>query len=105
EAKLRGALRINFLLIAEGDRLQREDRFARFVHRLNVLLVVRRGCYRAKMTAAIYDNCYAGWNGCPADPGDKCFCLYSCRADADGPGLLETLIAHIDIVTAPKEIC
>ena len=38
EAKLRDALGVKLLLVAEGNRFEREDRFARFVHRLDVLL-------------------------------------------------------------------
>jgi hypothetical protein len=36
------ALGINFLFVPEHDRLEREERFARCVHRLNIFLVAAR---------------------------------------------------------------
>jgi len=37
------SLRIKLLFVAEGDRFKREDRFAGFVHWLDVVLVASRG--------------------------------------------------------------
>src|SRR4029434_11041265 len=93
------------VLVAKGHWFERKDRFTCLVHWLNRVLETRRGGHRAKMTSVIHDNCYACRNGCPTNPGDKCPCVGSCRADADGPGLeRNTTIGDIDIVIAGREI-
>src|SRR5260370_15210514 len=38
ESKLRGSIRVNPILVMEGDWLEREDRFARLVHWLGLIL-------------------------------------------------------------------
>ena len=58
EAELRNALGSSSVLVAEGDRLEREDRFARLVHRLDRFLESRRGNDRAEVTVGIYDYGY-----------------------------------------------
>src|SRR5436190_20680522 len=55
------------------------------------------------MTVAIYDNRYACWNGCPANPGDIRVGLKA--ADANGFVVsTRTGAAYIDAVTARIEI-
>src|SRR5437667_9424548 len=55
------------------------------------------------MTVGIYDNCYACWNGCPANPGHVGVGLKA--ADADGFVVsTRTAAAYIGFVTARIEI-
>src|SRR6266498_1158788 len=56
EAKLWDLIRIKLLLVAEGYRLQRQDRFTRLVHRFDIVLVARGGSRRAEVTGGIDDN-------------------------------------------------
>src|SRR5437899_1431329 len=56
----------------EGDRFERENRFACPVHGFNRVLEPGRGGGRAEVTVGVYDNCYTCWNGRPADALDKC---------------------------------
>jgi len=101
EAKLRDAFGIKLVLVAEGDRFERENRFARLVHRLDVVLETLRGKYRAELTVGIYNYPYASCNRCPANAGDKGGRLGSFGADADGAGLASTTnVADINIVIA-----
>jgi len=105
KAKLRDAIGVQLVRVAEGHRFQRQDRVAGFIHRFDVFLESRRGCGRAEMTTAIYDNCYACWNGCPTDAGDKRSSLCSFLADTNGIGFpAKTVVAYIDIVTARGEV-
>src|SRR5438552_2694837 len=105
QAKLRDTIRIKLFLIMEGDRLERENRFARLVHRLNRVLEKRRGYGRAKMTTGIYDNCYTCWNGCPTNPGDKCGSLGSLLADTNCLGFTSNAsVAYLDIVTSGGQV-
>src|SRR6266536_2072092 len=56
------------------------------------------------MTAGVYDNCYASWNGYPTDAGDKGLASVYVVADADRARLAgDTCIADIDIVIARGE--
>jgi len=101
EAELRDALGVNFLLVMEGDWFKREDRFARFVHRLHRLLETRRGNYRAELTVGTYNYPYAVRNGRSTNAGDKGGEVFSYLADADGFELLrKTRGADGDIVIA-----
>ena len=59
EAELRDAVGVKLVLVAEGDRFEREDRFARLVHRLDRVLETRRGDDRAELTVGIDDYAYA----------------------------------------------
>src|SRR5439155_22584083 len=87
-------------------RSQRQNRFARFLHRLNRFLETGRGCSRAKMSTVIDDNGHAGGNSCPTDSRDKCFCVYSARADADSfrLGPRTAYVTDVDIVYARGDI-
>jgi len=53
EAELRDALEVKLVLVAEGHRFQCEDRFARFVHRLDRILETLRRDDRAQLTVSI----------------------------------------------------
>src|SRR5262249_39432196 len=105
EAKLRDALGVKIVLVAEGHRFQCENGFTRLVHRFDCVFETRRGSGRAKMTAAIYDNCDTCWNGCTANPGDKSGSLRSLLSDTNCSTLAsQTFIADVDIVTPRGEI-
>src|SRR4029077_373371 len=56
EPELRDALGVDLLLVAEGDRLEREDRFACVVHRLDLILESRRGRGRTELAVSIHVN-------------------------------------------------
>src|SRR2546426_7547280 len=103
ETKLRDAIGVNLLLVAETPWFKRKDGFARLVDGLDLIFETLRGGCRAKLTGGVYFNGYA-CNSCSADAGDKRFRLSS-RADTDGVGLgRNTLVTNIDIVTARREI-
>src|SRR6266446_612647 len=105
ESELRDARRVELVLVAKGHRFERQDRFARLVHRLDCILETLRGYGRAKMTTAIYNNCYTRWNGCPTDASDVSSGLSSYRTDTDRIRLrLKTSAANIDIVTSCGQI-
>ena len=59
ESKHCGAIKFNLLFITEGDRLKRQNRFARFVHGLNLVLEPSRGDKRADLVVGIDVNCSA----------------------------------------------
>src|SRR5207249_5991693 len=104
ESKLWDALGIKFQLVAEGDRFERENRFARLIHRLNRFLETRRGDDRAEVTVGIYDHSYTSSDGYSADSGDKCVLVNFFRADTNSPGLAtSTSVAYIDIVITVGE--
>ena len=93
------------MLVVEGDWFERENRFACLVHCLDRVLETRRGCGRAEMTVAVYDNCYTCWNGCPTDAGDQCRPVSCLHADANSSEVARnTEVADIDIVTARGEV-
>ena len=71
------------MLVAEGHWSECQNRFARFIHRLDCFLKARRGCGSTKMAVGIYDDCYACWNGCSRNTGDIGSRMYSLRAHAD----------------------
>src|SRR5207245_534299 len=104
EAKLRDAFRVKLVLVAEGHRFKREDRFACLIHRLNRVLETLRGRCHAKLTVAIYNNSRAR-NGRPANASDECRSLRSLLADTNGIGFpSNTSVKNIDVVTARGEI-
>src|SRR2546423_15481664 len=93
------------MLVMEGNRLERENRFARLIHRSNRFLEMPRGDDRAELTVGIDNYSYASRDGCPTDASDKGGRLRSVDADVDGTGLaLDTMAADIDIVIASDEI-
>src|SRR5207249_6491055 len=99
--KLRDALGIKLFLIMEGHRLQREDGFARLIHRPDLVLETLRGHDGAEMTVGVYNYPDASGHSDSTDAGDIGVLLSSSRADADDVGLARsTSVADIDIVTA-----
>jgi hypothetical protein len=56
QPKLRHALRVNLLLIMEGNGLEREERFAGLVHRLNVIFEPPGRNNGAQLTRSINDD-------------------------------------------------
>src|SRR5204863_1603560 len=90
---------------AEGDGFQREDRFARLVHRLNRFLETFGGHHRTEMAVGVDDDAYACCHGRPTNAGDKRMRVSSFCANAHVIGLASfTFIANVDIVTARGEI-
>src|SRR5947208_2225823 len=89
QPKLRDALRVKVVFVAEGHRFERENRFARLVHGLDLVLETLRGNYRAEVTAAIYNYPYTSGHSDPANAGDKgvSLPLVTAVADADCVGL------------------
>src|SRR5437016_284462 len=73
EAELRDAVWIKLVLVAEGHRFQRKDRFARLVHRLDLVLETSGGDGRAELTVGSNDYSYSPRHSYPRDAGDKCF--------------------------------
>src|SRR3984893_15036369 len=104
EAELRDAVWIKLMLVAEGHRFQRQDRFARFVHRLDLVLESLRGRRHPKLTAGAYNNCCA-CNRYSMNASNKCGGVRSCRADADVVGLsCRALAADVDVVTPRGQV-
>ena len=93
-------LGINLLLVAEGHRFEREDRFARLVHRLDLFLETLRGGFGAESTVLIHPNLHTS-DCCITNTGDKRFRLRALCADADRVRFIaNTLVAYIDVVIA-----
>src|SRR5689334_4247626 len=64
QPELWDAVRIKLVFVTEGHWLQRQDRFARLVHRMDMILVAGGGSNGAKLTGCAHDNWYTCWNGC-----------------------------------------
>src|SRR5262245_56863569 len=89
----------------ESHWFQREDGFARLLHRLDCFLVTGRGSGRAEMTVGIYDHRNSRGNGCSTDPGNVSRAMSCLGPDANGFGLGSNAnIADVDIVTARGEV-
>src|SRR5437660_11348525 len=87
------------MLVAEGHRFQRQDRFACPVHRLDSILIAFRGDDRAD------DDSYATRHRHSADASDKSSLLYAGRADPDFVGFArDTRVPNVDVVLASGEI-
>src|SRR5437762_12494854 len=92
------------MLVAEGDRLQRKDCFAGFVHRRNRLLETLRGDDCAEVAVGIDNDPHTSGDGDPTNASEISVGLSSYRADADGVGLgSNTKVADVDIVAASGE--
>src|SRR5205823_1645029 len=101
EAELWCLIWIKLVLVAEGHRLQRQDRLARLVHRLDRLLETRRGSSRAQVTGVIDDNPYTSCHSDSVNASDIGVLVSWFRADANlGRLACNTSIADIDIVVA-----
>src|SRR5947209_2197131 len=90
----------------EGHRFKRQDRLARLVHWLNLILESLRGNDGAELTVCPDDHAHATWYSHSTDAGDECSSLSSGRADADLRGFTgaNAGIANVDIVIARSEI-
>ena len=82
----------------EGHRLKRQDRFARFVHRLNLLFESLRRGQSAQTPIRIDHHPDAAGDGRPTDSGDE-GALVRFVADADlGRFACAPGVADVDIV-------
>ena len=96
--------RIDLLFVAEGDWLQREDRFAGLVHRLNFVFEPRRGGARAQLAVSIYKDRSASGSSLSTDAGnvggaDERFADANCAAVAGNAH-----VANADIIIAGGKI-
>src|SRR5437899_2810061 len=104
QAKLCDASRVKLVLVTEGHRFEREDRFACLVHRFDRVLETLRGDNRAEMAAGINNDPDTSSNRYSTNPGDKGFRLSSCRANANRIGVTRsTRVADLDIAVAIEE--
>src|SRR5215831_3229685 len=87
QAELWNLVWIQLLLVTEGHRLERKDRFAGLIHRLNSFLESRRGNNRAELVVGPYNYSYSTWDGDTTDADNKGGVLRSSRAHADFPRL------------------
>src|SRR4029077_19640897 len=89
----------------EGDRFERENDFAGFVHRLDRVLKTLRGSDRPELAVGIYEDWHAFWTGFARNASEIGGRLGSLRANADCVRLdSNPFVADIDIVTARSEI-
>ena len=56
ETKLRNTIGIKFLFVTKGHRLERQDRFAGFIHRFNLVLESLRRSRNAKLSTGVNHN-------------------------------------------------
>ena len=104
QAKLRNTFRIDFSLVTKRDRLQCENCFTRFIHRLDFILEAGRGSCNAKLTVRGYHNRGAA-DPCLTDSSDERTCLRSLRADADCICVVNNArVADINIIIARTEV-
>src|SRR5207249_766586 len=115
KAELRDALAIKLVLVAEGHRLQREDCFARLVHRLDCILeTLRRGRY-AKLAVRTNRN-RGSSDGYSRNAGNKGGRLTSFAPDLDparpftrpSPAVIDdsnVVIARLGICTGSTAYC
>src|SRR5262249_47905725 len=107
QAKLRRSLRIDFLLVAERNGLEREDRFAGFVHRLNTLFVFSGELTRAELAMGVDEHAYPAIRRFAVDAGDKRPLLCPRLADANGIRIAsgaEHTSSNNDIIAAGGKI-
>src|SRR6266481_5023287 len=98
QTELRSTFGIHFLLVAKSNRLERENRFARLVHWLNVLLEADCRSSYPKLTTGAHRHWLAPGHRHPANPCDKSGSLRSARPDADHVGLRShSSTADVDI--------
>ena len=102
---MRDALGVKLALVTEGDRFEREDGFARPVHRFGLRLETLRRDDRAELAVGPNDDSDPCRHSHSTDAGDECSPLSSGRADADLRGFTgaNAGIANVDIVTACVE--
>src|SRR4030095_15043978 len=93
------------MLVPEGDRFERENRFARFVHWLDLVLKTLRRENRAELTVGTYNYPYASRSRGSANAGDKRGVVCSPRTDADSIGLAKNpSVTDSDVVTVVGEV-
>src|SRR6266705_800546 len=71
KAELRDAVRVKLVLVTEGYRFERENRFARLVHRFDCILESLRGNDSAELTLRVDNNTDASRYSDPANSGDE----------------------------------
>jgi hypothetical protein len=105
KAELWSGIGINLFRVMEGNRLERQDRFARFADRSDIVLETLRGGYRAEASIAVYNNaCACDWAS--TDASNKGSSLGSLYTDADRSRVARpSRIADIDVAVASGEIC
>src|SRR5438046_2614154 len=93
------------MFIAESDWFQLENRFAGFLHRLDVLLEPGRGGGRAQLSTAVDPDRNRTANGSAVDTGDIGGRLGSRCANADHARVAcYSEVANINVVTLGGEI-
>jgi len=92
QPELLGPCRINLVFVTEGDRLERKEYFAGFVHRFDLLLESLRGGSHAKFAARINENSGPSRRGLTEDA--------SYVTDAALTGNTKCTRANVDIVAA-----
>ena len=98
-------LRSQLLLVTEGHRLEREDRFARLVHRLDLVLVAGRGGEGTQVTVSVDHHAYTARHRFSADPCDIGRLLSAHGADPDRVGLRRhSHIANLDVIAPRRQI-
>src|SRR5262249_31439775 len=104
KAKLCDALWVQLMLVAEGNRFERKDRFARFVHRFDLLLEPLGGRGRAKASVRVSEHAEPPRHRYSSDPGNIGRALISLHADPDRVGLSRySGVANRDVITARGE--
>ena len=93
------------MLVAKGNRLQRQNRFARLVHRFDLFLETLGRNNRAEMSIGIDNYSNASGDSDSANAGNKGVAVCSSCADADAAGFAGyARVTDIDIVIAGGEI-
>ena len=102
---MRDGIGVKLLLVTKGHWFKRKNRFARFVHRLNLVLESGRRLDRAKLTVGSYHHCYTWWDGCPTDALYVGGLLNSSLANANSVRLdRQAGRADVNVVVASLEI-
>src|SRR5439155_14460574 len=105
QAELRDAIWVKLVLVAEGDRLERQNRFARLVHWFDCVLETLRGDYRAQVTIRVDNHPYTSSDGHSTDASDIGVRVSAYVADANSIALgRNTEVADVGIVIARGEI-
>src|SRR5439155_19317555 len=104
DSELRCARRINLLLVAKGNRFERQDRFTGFVDRLDAFLKSSRGRSHTQLAIRI-DYYLSARHRHPRNARNESAVLCALSADPDLIGLAGcSERTDIDVVTAGGEI-
>src|SRR5437899_7676810 len=99
KTELWNALGVKVVLVTERHRFERENRFARLVHRLDLLLVTIGGKDRAEVTVGIDYHSYAFRDYGPTDAGHVGGALRCRIADPDRARVvIPTVVTNHDVV-------